>query len=55
MESRNDHSMEPPDKNWTQIDLEHGYPNFWLAWASLRKEKLFGAAFKIYNLVNVYK
>lgn len=55
MESRNGHSIELPDKNWTQVDLEHGYANVWLAWASLRKEKLFWVVYKIYNIVNVYK
>jgi len=36
-------------------DLNHGHPNFWLAWAELSEEKLSWTAYKIYNIANVYK
>lgn len=37
------------------LNLDHGCPNFWLAWAALTEMELSLVAYKTYTITDVYK
>jgi len=38
-----------------EVQFDHGCSTFWLAWTALSGDELSWTAYKIYNIVNVFK